>query len=81
MTVHAKDSASRSEADDNLGNGNGDGAIGMKSKLQRYPETGISVFIIGTGIDGLMNALECLRKGHSVMVLKRSAGLVHTGEL
>lgn len=38
----------------------------------RYPDTGISVLIVGGGIGGLMCALECWRKGHQVRVLERS---------
>ena len=38
----------------------------------RYPDTGISMLIVGGGIGGLMCALECWRKGHQVRVLERS---------
>ncbi len=60
---------------------NGDAATGMASTLKRYPETGISVLIVGSGIGGLLSALECWRKGHSVQIWERSAGPVYTGEL
>ena len=59
---------------------NGD-ATNIASTLKRYPETGISVLIVGSGIGGLMSALECWRKGHSIRILERSAGPVYTGEL
>lgn len=81
MAPHATESVDKSEADSILCNGNNHGVAGMASKLKRYPETGISVLIVGSGIGGLMTALECWRKGHSVKILERSAGPVYTGEL
>ena len=81
MEPHATESINNSEADKSLCNANGHGDIGMASELKRYPETGISVLIVGAGIGGLMTALECWRKGHSVKILERSAGPVYTGEL
>ena len=60
---------------------NGDATTNMASTLKRYPETGISVLIVGSGIGGLMSALECWRKGHSVQICERSSGPVYTGEL
>ena len=60
---------------------NGDAATNMASTAKRYPETGITVLIVGSGIGGLMSALECWRKGHSIQILERSAGPVYTGEL
>ena len=59
---------------------NGDATTNMASTLKRYPETSISVLIIGSGIGGLMSALECWRKGHSIQILERSAGPVYSGE-
>nr|ANM86353.1 putative 6-hydroxynicotinate 3-monooxygenase [Cladonia uncialis subsp. uncialis]AUW31216.1 putative monooxygenase [Cladonia uncialis subsp. uncialis] len=59
---------------------NGDAATNMASTLKRYPETGISVLIVGSGIGGLMSALECWRKGHSVQICERSSGPVYTGD-
>ena len=38
----------------------------------RCSETGLDILIVGGGIGGLMCALECWRKGHSVRVLERS---------
>ena len=83
MAPHATESVNRSETDTDrsLRNGNGNGVTGMATKLKRYPETGISVLVVGSGIGGLMTALECWRKGHSVQILERSAGPVYTGEL
>ena len=59
----------------------GDAATKTASSLKRYPETGISVLVVGSGIGGLISALECWRKGHSVQIWERSAGPVYTGEL
>ena len=59
---------------------NGDAAINMVSTAKRYPQTGIFVLIVGSGIGGLMSALECWRKGHSIQILERSAGPVYSGE-
>lgn len=46
----------------------------------RYPETGISVLIVGAGMGGIVSALECHRKGHTVKVVERSKAPVYTGE-
>ena len=81
MAPHATESVNKLESDRGLCNGNGHGVTGMATKLKRYPETGISVLVVGSGIGGLMTALECWRKGHSVQILERSAGPVYTGEL
>ncbi|KAF4634247.1 hypothetical protein G7Y89_g3863 [Cudoniella acicularis] len=53
---------------------------GISSKLKRYPETGISVLIVGAGIGGLTCAMECWRKGHTVQILERSPGPIYTGD-
>jgi monoamine oxidase len=37
-----------------------------------HPPTGISCLVVGAGVGGLMTALECRRKGHSVQVVERS---------
>ena len=45
----------------------------MESKLVgSYEPTGIEVLIVGTGLAGLVAALECVRKGHNVKVLERN---------
>lgn len=36
-----------------------------------YPDSGIEVLIVGTGLAGLTASLECIRKGHTVKVLER----------
>jgi len=35
------------------------------------PTTGISVLIIGAGVGGIMSALECWRKGHTVRIVEQ----------
>lgn len=53
----------------------------MESKpVGSYPNTGIDVLIIGTGLAGLVAALECTRKGHNVRVLERNADINTAGE-
>ena len=44
-----------------------------------YPDTGIDVLIIGTGLAGLTAALECIRKGHNVRVLERNSDINTAG--
>lgn len=39
--------------------------------VQRSPENGIKVVIIGGGVAGLQAALECWRKGCDVVVVER----------
>lgn len=71
MVPHATDSissANQSESNGTSRIGNGDAVTGMASKLERYPETDISVLIVGSGIGGLMTALECWRKGLSIKI-------------
>jgi ribulose 1,5-bisphosphate synthetase/thiazole synthase len=36
-----------------------------------YPQSGIDVLIVGTGLAGLTASIECIRKGHNVRVLER----------
>lgn len=84
MAPHAKTSISTANGSGNDGTFHSridHAATGKGSELKRYPETGISVLIVGSGIGGLMTALECWRKGLSVKILERSAGPVYTGEL
>lgn len=52
----------------------------MESKpLGSYEPSGIDVLIIGTGLAGLVAALECVRKGHNVRVLERSESINTNG--
>lgn len=44
-----------------------------------YPNTGIDVLIVGTGLAGLTAALECTRKGHNVRVLERNSTINTAG--
>jgi monoamine oxidase len=54
----------------------------MESKpVGSYESTGIDVLIIGTGLAGLVAALECTRKGHNVKVLERNADINTAGEM
>lgn len=47
---------------------------------KRHPETGLDVLIVGGGMGGLMTALECWRKGHTVVgILERSKSPVYSG--
>ncbi|KAL8820679.1 MAG: hypothetical protein Q9191_007464 [Dirinaria sp. TL-2023a] len=80
MAPNETESVNISDAGRGPCNGHDHGVTGMASKLKRYPETGISVLIIGSGIGGLMTALECWRKGHSVEIWERSAGPIYTGD-
>jgi len=52
----------------------------MESKpIGSYPKSGIDVLIVGTGLAGLVAALECIRKGHNVKVLERNATINTAG--
>jgi len=44
-----------------------------------YPNTGIDVLIVGTGLAGLTAAIECVRKGHNVRVLERNDNINTAG--
>lgn len=47
--------------------------------VQRFPENGIKVVIIGGGVGGLQAALECWRKGCDVIVLEQAKKLSPLG--
>lgn len=47
--------------------------------VQRFPENGIKVAIIGGGVGGLQAAMECWRKGCDVVVLEQAQGLSPLG--
>lgn len=54
----------------------------METKgLGSYPNSGIDVVIVGTGLAGLTAAIECIRKGHNVRVLERGSDINTAGEL
>ena len=44
-----------------------------------YPNSGIDVLVIGTGLAGLSAAIECVRKGHNVRVLERNSTINTAG--
>ncbi|KAI0121122.1 putative monooxygenase [Xylariales sp. AK1849] len=49
---------------------------------KRHPETGVDVLVVGAGMGGLMTALECWRKGHSIVgILERNEGPVYSGDI
>jgi len=55
---------------------------GSESKpLGSYPESGISVLIVGTGLAGLTAAIESVRKGHKVQVLERDSAINTAGDM
>nr|POE56478.1 fad-dependent monooxygenase mdpd [Quercus suber] len=48
----------------------------------RSPETGLKVLVVGAGPAGLVAALECWRKGHTIVgILERSRNPVYTGDI
>lgn len=52
----------------------------MESKpLGSYQPSGIDVLIVGTGLAGLVAALECVRKGHTVRVLEKNGSINTNG--
>ena len=59
---------------------NVDLATGSTSGTKRCPESGISVLIVGAGMGGLMSAMECWRKGHTVRILEKTKEAVFTGQ-
>jgi monoamine oxidase len=53
---------------------------GAESKpIGSYPDSGISVLIVGTGLAGLTCAIECIRKGHKVQVLEKDTAINTAG--
>ena len=61
-----------SSNDPNQSNGDND--------VRRDGSSGINVLIIGAGVGGLVAALECHRKGHSVRIWERSESAAAGGE-
>ncbi|GAB1726416.1 monooxygenase [Hortaea werneckii] len=59
------------------------GAVhGLESEpVGSFPQTGIDVLVVGTGLAGLTAAIECIRKGHSVRVLERAASINTLGDM
>lgn len=57
-----------------------DNTSSMDSKpIGSYPDSGIEVLIVGTGLAGLTAAIECMRKGHKVTILERMATINTAG--
>ncbi|ORY66076.1 monooxygenase [Pseudomassariella vexata] len=46
----------------------------------RYPPTGIKVLVVGAGLGGLLTALECWRKGHTVQILEKGGCISEAGD-
>jgi len=53
---------------------------GEPKPVGSYPNTGIDVLIVGTGLAGLTATIECVRKGHNVRVLERNDDINTAGE-
>ncbi|KAI2625631.1 putative monooxygenase [Hypoxylon sp. NC1633] len=51
------------------------------AESQKPAPTGIKVIIVGTGFAGLTAAIECQRKGHSVLVLEKFPELKLLGDI
>ncbi|CAG9992203.1 unnamed protein product [Clonostachys byssicola] len=49
--------------------------------MNRYPDSGLSLLIVGGGIAGLAFAIEAHRKGHSVRVIERRPSFDDFGDL
>uniref|UniRef100_A0A8H7KEU0 FAD-binding domain-containing protein n=1 Tax=Bionectria ochroleuca TaxID=29856 RepID=A0A8H7KEU0_BIOOC len=52
-----------------------------RNGIERYAPTRINVVICGAGVGGLLAALECYRKGHSVTVLEREPKMSIVGDV
>lgn len=53
----------------------------MTTPFPRLPPSGISVLIVGAGFAGLTAAIECDRKGHSVILLEKLPVLAPLGDI
>ncbi|KAK0744436.1 hypothetical protein B0T21DRAFT_280908 [Apiosordaria backusii] len=54
---------------------------GESRPVGSYPNSGIDVLIVGTGLAGLTAAIECVRKGHNVQVLERNDDINTAGDM
>ena len=52
---------------------------GTMPPTKRYTDSDILVLIVGAGVGGLLSAIECWRKGHTVRILERSDSPIWTG--
>lgn len=53
---------------------------GEPKPIGSYPDSGIDVLIVGTGLAGLTAAIECRRKGHTVRILEKCPDINTQGE-
>jgi len=53
----------------------------MPPSFARLPPTGVKVIIVGAGFAGMCAAIECDRKGHSVILLEKVAELKPLGDV
>jgi len=60
-------------------NGDSHPTNGDSKDVKIAPASGISVLVVGGGVGGLVAALECARKGHSVRVFEREAAITSGG--
>ncbi|KXX74901.1 6-hydroxynicotinate 3-monooxygenase [Madurella mycetomatis] len=51
------------------------------TSFARLPPSGIRVVVVGAGFAGLTAAIECDRKGHSVVLLEKSPALAPLGDI
>lgn len=54
---------------------------GSSKPVGSYPDSGIDVIVVGTGLAGLTAAIECVRKGHRVQVLERHTEISTMGDM
>jgi len=55
--------------------------MSFSSKSHSGPSSNISIIIVGAGFAGLTAAIECDRKGHSVLLLEKSSHLSPLGDI
>ncbi|CCC05103.1 hypothetical protein SMACR_07760 [Sordaria macrospora] len=54
---------------------------GEPKPIGSYPDSGIDVLIVGTGLAGLTAAIECRRKGHKVRILEKCPDINTQGDM
>ncbi|KAK3504164.1 hypothetical protein B0T13DRAFT_412501 [Neurospora crassa] len=54
---------------------------GEPKPIGSYPDSGINVLIVGTGLAGLTAAIECRRKGHTVRILEKCPDINTQGDM
>ncbi|KAK3940904.1 hypothetical protein QBC46DRAFT_384095 [Diplogelasinospora grovesii] len=55
--------------------------MGSTTDISRLPPSGVSVIVVGAGFAGLTAAIECDRKGHSVILFDKSPALKPLGDI